>query len=48
LLIRYKLKPDHMSAAGYAEFHPVADNDTSEGRPANRRVDIVVPRKPAA
>jgi chemotaxis protein MotB len=45
LLIRYKLKPERMAAAGYAEFHPVAGNDTEEGRANNRRVDIVVPRK---
>lgn len=33
---------DKLSAAGYAEFHPVAANDTAEGRAQNRRVDIVV------
>jgi chemotaxis protein MotB len=47
LLIRYKLKPELMAASGYAEFHPVASNDTAEGRASNRRVDIVVTRKPA-
>ena len=36
------LPPDRMSAAGYAEFHPVASNDTAEGRAENRRVDLVV------
>jgi chemotaxis protein MotB len=34
--------PKRMSIAGYAEYHPVASNDTPEGRMANRRVDIVV------
>lgn len=34
--------PDRLSAAGYAEFHPVASNDTAEGRAQNRRVDVVV------
>ena len=34
--------PDRISAAGYAEFHPVASNDTAEGRAENRRVDLVV------
>jgi chemotaxis protein MotB len=33
---------DHLSAAGYAEFHPVASNDTAGGRAENRRVDLVV------
>ena len=34
--------PSHLSAAGYAEYHPVADNSTAEGRNRNRRVDIIV------
>jgi chemotaxis protein MotB len=33
---------DRLSAAGYAEFHPVASNNTPEGRALNRRVDLVV------
>ena len=33
---------DRLSAAGYAEFHPVAPNNTPEGRAQNRRVDLVV------
>jgi chemotaxis protein MotB len=36
------LPPDHISAAGYAEFHPMASNDSAEGRAQNRRVDLVV------
>jgi chemotaxis protein MotB len=36
------ISPDRLSAAGYAEFHPVATNDTAEGRAENRRVDLVV------
>ena len=36
------MPPDRISAAGYAEFHPVASNDTAEGRAENRRVDLVV------
>jgi chemotaxis protein MotB len=34
--------PKRMSIAGYGEYHPVASNDTPEGRRANRRVDIVI------
>lgn len=48
---RYRMDPARLSAAGYAEFHPVAANDTAEGRARNRRVDIVVlnpPRFPVA
>ncbi|MHB1701777.1 MAG: flagellar motor protein MotB [Acidobacteriaceae bacterium] len=42
------LDPKRLSAAGYAEFHPVASNATDAGRARNRRVDIVVlPRSPA-
>jgi chemotaxis protein MotB len=33
---------ERISAAGYAEFHPVASNDTVDGRAENRRVDLVV------
>jgi len=36
------IPPERISAAGYAEFHPVASNDTAEGRSENRRVDLVV------
>jgi chemotaxis protein MotB len=34
--------PARLSASGYAEFHPVADNSTIEGRGENRRVDIIL------
>jgi len=36
------IAPARLSAAGYAEFHPVASNATEEGRRQNRRVDLVV------
>jgi chemotaxis protein MotB len=36
------MPPERISAAGYAEFHPVAPNGTPEGRAENRRVDLVV------
>ena len=31
-----------LSAAGCAEFHPMDDNNTVEGRARNRRIDIVI------
>ena len=36
------LPPERLSAAGYAEFHPAASNETAEGRAQNRRVDLVI------
>lgn len=36
------LDPNQMSAMGFAEFRPVADNATAAGRQRNRRVEIVV------
>ena len=39
---RYGIAPNRLSAAGYAEYHPVAANDSAEGRAHNRRVDIVI------
>jgi chemotaxis protein MotB len=36
------IPPERISAAGYAEYHPVASNDTAQGRAENRRVDLVV------
>jgi chemotaxis protein MotB len=42
LVNTFGVPPDKVSAVGYADNHPVADNDTEEGRRKNRRVDIVV------
>jgi chemotaxis protein MotB len=39
---REQFQPQRLSAAGYAEFHPVSDNATADGRGQNRRVDIIV------
>ena len=41
-ITQYNLPAARLSAAGYAEYHPVASNQTVEGRAQNRRVDIVV------
>ncbi len=42
LIVKFGLEPNRLSAAGYAEYRPAANNDTDEGRARNRRVDIVV------
>jgi chemotaxis protein MotB len=42
LIVRYGFPPERLSAAGYAQYHPVASNITAQGRAQNRRVDIVI------
>jgi chemotaxis protein MotB len=42
LLEMHTIPSQQLSAAGYAEYHPVASNDTADGRAENRRVDLVV------
>ena len=46
LLERGPINPANLSAAGYAEFHPIASNITEDGRAQNRRVDIILLRHP--
>ncbi len=38
----HNILPGRLSATGYGEFRPVADNSTTEGREKNRRVEIVI------
>ncbi|UWG98299.1 OmpA family protein [Dehalobacter sp. DCM] len=38
------ISPLRLSAVGYGEYRPVADNNTKQGRIANRRVDLVILR----
>lgn len=47
LLERGIVHPENVSAAGYAEYHPVSSNATEAGRGENRRVDIILLRSPA-
>jgi len=42
LIVRYRFSPERLSAAGYAEYHPIAANDSPQGRAQNRRVDVVI------
>ncbi len=42
ILVAAGLDPKRVSAAGYAEFDPVAPNDTPENKERNRRIEIVV------
>jgi chemotaxis protein MotB len=44
LIQDHRFAPERLSAAGYAEYHPVASNVTVQGRAQNRRVDIVILR----
>lgn len=46
-LIKYfvdtgKINPERLSAVGYGEYVPVADNTSNNGRKLNRRVDIII------
>jgi chemotaxis protein MotB len=42
LVERYDLEPDRFLVTGYGEYHPIASNDTPEGRARNRRVTLVI------
>lgn len=41
-LIKNNIPPTRLSAVGYGEFHPIADNTSEEGRFKNRRVVLVL------
>jgi outer membrane protein OmpA-like peptidoglycan-associated protein len=39
-MVEAGIEPHRLSAVGYGEERPIADNDTSDGRSANRRVEF--------
>jgi chemotaxis protein MotB len=41
------IDPIRLSAAGYADQHPISENKSIEGRKNNRRVDMVILRSSA-
>ena len=36
------LEAGRLTALGYGETHPIASNDTADGRQKNRRVELVI------
>ena len=42
LLANMNMDASRMSAIGYGETMPVANNETADGRTANRRIDVVI------
>ncbi|MBI3321006.1 MAG: OmpA family protein [Candidatus Omnitrophica bacterium] len=39
---QHGVNPSRLTAIGYGETHPLASNDTAEGRQKNRRVEIII------
>ncbi|NNF51971.1 MAG: OmpA family protein [Gammaproteobacteria bacterium] len=42
LLASMRLNPGQISATGYGEAKPIANNETAEGRASNRRIELVL------
>ena len=42
LLVADGIDPKMLSASGFSEYQPVADNETPEGRAKNRRMEIIL------
>jgi flagellar motor protein MotB len=42
LLANMQLDPGQVEAVGLGETHPIANNETNEGRARNRRIDLIV------
>jgi len=41
-LVRRGVPPQSLTATGYGDANPIADNETESGRFANRRIEFVV------
>lgn len=42
LIEQFGISPKRLTASGYAQYKPLGDNSTIEGRKQNRRVDVVM------
>ncbi len=42
LMVAEGVRPENVSAAGFGEFQPRADNETKEGQALNRRIEIIM------
>jgi len=47
-LTQLGVDPSRMTAKGYGQEDPVADNSTEEGRQKNRRISLRVTEKPGS
>ena len=41
-LVDAGVRREQLTATGYGEDNPIADNDTEEGKRANRRIEFLV------
>jgi chemotaxis protein MotB len=42
LVEKYSFPPQRISASGYAEYQPIAGNDTPQHRALNRRIEVIL------
>jgi chemotaxis protein MotB len=42
LVEKFRLRPEYLSASGYAEYRPLVPNDSEESMAKNRRVEFVI------
>jgi outer membrane protein OmpA-like peptidoglycan-associated protein len=44
-IVRQGIEPTRIEAEGYGQEHPIASNETDDGRQRNRRIDVLVTKK---